>query len=198
MPELPVDNLGLSDDGEKVINTKWNTIATALTQMARMGISYESDPPDVPFPDITPAAFSENSNEFVAIVTNCLVWTRYLKKQLGIIEAMIRQNKNEQEEIEATIRQNIRRMEDGSGKKTAKEEMTDIIRLDPRYVELLQDEQLLAQSKKGVEDEISHLGAVRQTLSRSIELKKMEFEAARTASSAPRKFQKYRKPEDDL
>jgi hypothetical protein len=188
MPVLP-HNVGISDLDETRIQNQWDTIGTVLARLATRGITIPTNPPPFPIPEVSTTLVDTDNQEYLKTNARYLAWLNYIMPHISLNEAVILQVDNELANIEHMYRDSARKNDEGLPPKSrqTKEEINTNIALDPRYVELTQQRQELAQECKLLEDKKEELSRVLRVISRHIEVKKLDADANRLNGSMPRR-----------
>jgi hypothetical protein len=188
MPELPAIT-GISDVEVNAARDRWDTISTVLEKLAAKGIIIPDSPPPFDLPDVTTTLVDTDNQEYLKTNAKYLAWLNYIMPNIALIEGVILQVRNEKSNIEALYRDNARRNDEGlpANKRQTKEEIADNTVLDPRYVELVKQEQELLQERDILDAKKEEVGRVLRVISRHIEVKKLDVEANRMASNLPQR-----------
>lgn len=188
MPHLPPPT-GMSHTAEEQIKNRWDTIQSVQDRLAEKGIIVSDVPPPFPIPEVSSTLVDTNNQEYLQTNAKYLAWLNYIMPQIALNEGMALQAKNEKSNIEAVYRTCARGADEGKAPKDrqSKEEVADSILLDPRYIELTQFEQEMAQERRVLEEKKEELTRVLRVISRHIEVKKLDAEMNRTSSNLPQR-----------
>jgi negative regulator of replication initiation len=103
-------------------------------------------------------------------------YTGHIGEQIAFIEARLLEIKNELEAIESAVRRTMR-ARSARGTKPTKEELTDECRENPRYNDLLLQEQYYEQERKILEARRDTYLRAGQVVSRTVTLRGQDIES---------------------
>jgi len=171
---------GVGETESSNLHQTWDTIGWAMKQMEDMGIA-PLEEPDFPCPVIEPGSLLNlSAEEYTIVYERLLNWYGYLAERLAYAKAMVLQASNEMELIEVMTKKN---MLNAPGKKPTAEYMRMTIETDPRHQELRLTHQRWKQLQDLLQGRMDTVDANLRTVSRHIEIRKIELEGHKIASN---------------
>ncbi len=166
----------------KDIHQKWDTMPSVEETLVSMGIAKPSEP-NHECPLIEPGSLlAMSSQDYTTLFEKVLNWYGYLSEQVAYAKAMVLQSGNEMTYVETATKKS---MLEAPGKKPTAEAMNNKIESDPHYVDLKLIHQKWTQLKLLLEGRLSTVEANLKTVSRHIEIRKLEREGSRMGSNMP-------------
>jgi hypothetical protein len=153
------------------VHRRWDTFAEEEAKLHMQGFT-DADKPLNEFPQLTAQQLTTLPNDqYTALHATYLEWFRYTAEIFAKLKANILQLDNEMEDIELTIK---RDMKGGRDKKPTADDLEIAVGTTPRYVELKQLKQRAEQAKILLETRVDYLERSLRVISRQVELRKID------------------------
>jgi hypothetical protein len=179
--------VGLTPEDETGAHGTWQTIEKVQSRLADKGITVRDDPPPFPMPEITTTLVASDNVDYLKVNTQYLVWLNYLTPHLAIIKGSLLEIRNEKEHISAMYKEANRQGEEMAETKSPKDSVSNAVLLDPRHIELRQQEQELMQEEYQIDEHVNNLVRTMKVLSRNIEMKKLDADQNRINANMPQR-----------
>lgn len=174
--------VGIGQRAEEAVHQEWNTLDGVENKLRQQGFS-PMDTPAFACPLVTEDLLTTPDNKtYSEAFARQLAWFNYSSQNLARGIAELLQVQNEMELIAARLRRKFRQ-ENKTNKKEDRlsgDDIQDEILLDPRYLELKHQEQKLQQYKSEMAAYYGGIERGLKTISRQVEIKKMESDQTRT------------------
>lgn len=160
---------------------QWDTMPWVEDRLTELGIPPAREP-EYECPVIMPGTLATIRNEeYTSTYEKILGWYGYLTEKTAYAKSMVLQSKNEMTYIELTLKQVLLEQKP----KPSKDKIEIRIAEDPRYAQL----QLICQKWEQLRDmlqaRLETVEANLKTVSRQIEIRKLEQERGRTQNNMP-------------
>lgn len=174
--QLP-NNLGIGQSQEQAAHATWDSYDDVIMELSLKGIDPAGKPP-FPRPIIDPAQYTNLEGVNYSIVMGQVDrWFEYMRTTLAEVEGRLIATRNEMDIIGVDLRADIRRQVDAQLiKKPSEAEMKDRVKEQPRYRELMKQEQDLEIAQKQVASIVESLERYAKGLSRQITIRGQEIE----------------------
>jgi hypothetical protein len=186
---LPPVIADLGSEQEQQIQQNWETIDNVELDVSRAGISPIPKPQHM-CPSLTHEMLMATANDkYTENMLMIKAWKDYVEERYGRIKARQLEVENEMAEIARGIRLSI--MSQQTDKKTKdpgyakKDRIPDLIASNPRYVDLKLKLQTLKQEELVLEPRLSALSGDLRIISRTVELRRQEWEEGRSNMNQP-------------
>ncbi len=182
--DLSKVQIGASRAQVSSIEKEWDTYASVEATLERLGIP-EMKHPDSAMPMLTEEMLTTQDNKsYTGTFCQFQNWTAYVASLLATSEAKLMQYGKMLKAIKAQSRESATA---GVTRKITKEEMMERIESTAEYRKIerkqLEEEQLREKLKAAH----SHLESCMRTISRQVELRKLEVEQLKLESNMPRR-----------
>jgi hypothetical protein len=177
---------GVGADEEREIHDRWNTLPWVHKALLDMGIVPPQEP-NCECPKIEPGNLSTLGNDqYSLLYEKVLAWYGYVTERVAEAKVMVLQCENEMTYIEVTTKKRMfDQAKGGSEKRPTAEALLLAVETDARYIEL----KLLAQQYQQLRDLLQGraetLDANLKTVSRHIEIRKLEQQGTRVGGNIP-------------
>lgn len=184
---IPVTG-GMSASQEEDVHKTWDTIPEVEAELTRRGIGKRFEP-EYECPFIEPGSLiTLSSHDYSTLYEKLLGWYGYIAEILAWYKSEVLQSENEMKYVEVVTKKNL--ME--SGKKVTVVQMNLAVESNPRYIELKLINQKAAQLAAITQGRLNTIEANLKTVSRHIEIRRLEQEGNRTSSNIPNRGQQQR------
>jgi len=180
---------GMTDQEKEDLQASWNTIDTQERVLEKKyGFPRELDRPPFDRPTLTAEQLTATSNQdYTTLYAQHLAWFNYTSPLLAKTKARLIQKKNELLDIERTTRKRLREANRllPKDERLNEKDIEDEIWSDPRYKELIREEQRQTQTRIELESYLEIMENNLRVISRQVELRKIEMEGAHRENAMP-------------
>jgi hypothetical protein len=173
--EVP-PQVGLGGAEEQQISLQWDTVESVIATAIKDGFTGIPQMPEYECPRLQPRKLGNlTALDFGVLIAAYDAWRSYCIGCLAIIDGQILQRENEMRIIGTNIRNGIRTYaQQNNQRKPAEAVIKDTVEGNPRWQQLLNELQQYQQHRHIVEAESKRLGSEKNSLSRSVEMRKIE------------------------
>lgn len=177
--------MGPGQEAKKTISQKWDTIDDQLEEMHAKGF-VSRDPPPEACPELTSAMLTTtDSQSYSDTFARLNAWFGYVSEVYAEVQARVLQYENIKDILEAEGRRINRELNQSETKKPTVQELADRLLLNPEYQEVMILLQRYKQSKMLFAAKVDSIERSLKTVSRQIEVRKLDQENTRVGSNLP-------------
>lgn len=167
---------GLGDAAEQQLSIQWDTIESVIATAIKDGFTGIPQMPEYACPRLDPRKVGQlTALDFGILIAAYDAWRSYCIGCLALIDGQILQRENEMRIIGTNIRNGSRQYaHQNKERKPAEAILKDMVEGNPRWQQLLHELQQYQQHRLIVESESKRLGSEKNSLSRSVEMRKIE------------------------
>jgi len=180
MTGLNIDgSVGLGERLQEELHNVWDTFDDSELKLTQLGFPPVNKPGSAR-PHIEPGTLNRlNGAQLTEIFEQVGAWQDYATNLLSRFRGYLQQIDNEKKVLTARLRQGAIQAAMQSGeKKPPEKEIEQNVLLDPRYQELMQEEQKVEQQRFQMEGHVDSLNRQLKLVSRQVEIRRQELEAS--------------------